>query len=597
VNLPTASRISHPTCCATTRSSLTGTGVRWWDRRGDCAWLCFPSWSDAAVFASLIGSAGQYLVQPAGRWVWGGYYEDGTLIWTSRWVAEEGGAFESRDALACPGDPDRALLLRRLRTCDHEGEFVVALDVRPDYGRKTLGTWRRSGGCWEARGSDVVVRWWGAENASVATKATAGGHHRLNLRLRLDAGKHHDLVLELLRENHDRAARTPEAPDVARCWLSTEEWWRHRVPDCSGLVAAGDVRRSLAVLHGMTGPGGGTVAAATTSLPERADTDRNYDYRYVWVRDTSWVGRAAGAIDGAELLLDGAVRWVAERLLSDGDRLVPAYRADGGPVPDIETLDLPGYPGGTDVIGNRIGTQFQLDAFGEALQLFARAAERERLDRIGLQAALTAVGAIERRWQEADSGLWELDPKMWTQSRLACVAGLRALCRTGIMAPTEVERSGSLADRILSDVTARSVHPSGRWQRAPDDDRVDASLLLAQIRGAMPPDDARSVATRRAVTEELSSDGYVYRYRQKGARLGDDEGAFLICNFWLAMACLGAGEVVEGVRWFERSRSSSGSPGLLAEEYDVEQHQLRGNLPQAFVHAALVECAAMQSDQ
>ncbi len=562
--------------------------------QGDCAWLCFPCWSDPAVFASLIGSAGHYLVQPAGRWVWGGYYEDGTLIWTSRWVTEEGGVFESRDALACPADDDRALLLRRLRTYDNEGEFVVALDVRPDYGRRTLARWRRSGDCWEARGSGVAVRWWGAEDA---TEATVADHPRLQLRLRLEAGGQHDLVLEIVREADVRVGRASERPDVARCWRRTEEWWRQRVPDCTGLVAPGDVRRSLAVLHGLTGPGGGTVAAVTTSLPERADSDRNYDYRYVWVRDTSWVGRAAGAIDGAEVLLDGAVRWIAERLLADGDRLVPAHRADGGPVPEVEMLDLPGYPGGTDVIGNRIGSQFQLDAFGEAVQLFALAGERGRLDHVGLQAALTAVRAIENRWREADSGLWELDPKVWTQSRLSCIAGLRSLCRAEVMPPEETERLRSLADQILADVTARGVHSSGRWQRAPDDDRVDAALLLAEIRGVLPPDDPCSIATRRAVTEELTSDGYVYRYRQRGGRLGDDEGAFLICNFWLAMACLGAGEVIEGVRWFERGRTSSGSPGLLAEECDVKQHQLRGNLPQAFVHAALVECAAMQARQ
>jgi GH15 family glucan-1,4-alpha-glucosidase len=123
---------------------------------------------------------------------------------------------------------------------------------------------------------------------------------------------------------------------------------------------------------------------------------------------------------------------------------------------------------------------------------------------------------------------------------------------------------------------------------------VDASLLLAQIRGALASGDPRSKATRRAVVDELTEDGYVYRYRHEGSSLSDAEGAFLICNFWLALACLGDGEEVQGVRWFERARSSAGSPGLLAEEFDVVQHQLRGNLPQAFVHALLIECAAAQ---
>ena len=173
------------------------------------------------------------------------------------------------------------------------------------------------------------------------------------------------------------------------------------------------------------------------------------------------------------------------------------------------------------------------------------------------------------------------------------MAGLRSLCEAG--APPEWSaRYLALADAIAAQVAADSVHTSGRWQRAPDDTRVDAALLLAQIRGGVPAGDARSEATRRAVIDELTEDGYVYRYRDAARPLGDAEGSFLICNFWMALACLDIGEVIDGVRWFERARSSGGTPGLLAEEFDVAQHQLRGNLPQAFVHALLIESAAAQ---
>jgi GH15 family glucan-1,4-alpha-glucosidase len=335
------------------------------------------------------------------------------------------------------------------------------------------------------------------------------------------------------------------------------------------------------------------VAAATTSLPERAGGNRNYDYRYVWVRDTCYIGRAGASIRGGEAMLDDAVRWVTGRLTTDGDQLSPAYLADGRPVPEVKALDLPGYPGGHDIVGNRVADQFQLDAFGEALLLFAVAHTQERLDAQGWEAAGIAADAIARRWQEPDAGIWELDPKRWAQSRLICVAGLRALCEAGA-APEWSARYLALADAIAAQVAADSVHPSGRWQRAPDDDRVDASLLLAQIRGAVPADDPRSQATRRAVIEDLTEDGYVYRYRDGDGPLGDAEGSFLICNFWLALTCFAIGEVTDGVRWFERARSSVGPPGLLAEEFDAVQHQLRGNLPQAFVHALLIEAAAAQ---
>ncbi len=558
--------------------------------QGDCAWLCFPGWADPAVFASLVGSGGHYLIQPRGRWVWGGYYEDGTLIWVSRWVTENG-VFESREALAYPGTPGRAVLLRRVRALDRDGELSVALDPRSDYGRRSVGAWRRRERFWEARSHDLVLRWWGGQDA---VSRPVDHHHRLEMQLELAAGAEHDFVLELITTQADSPGDRGGAPDADALWLLTEESWRAEVPDCKGIVAAQDVRRSYAVLRGMTGPEGGTVAAATTSLPERAGGNRNYDYRYVWVRDTCYIGRAGACVPGGEAMLDDAVRWVSARLIADGDQLSPAYLPDGGPVPGVKVLeDLPGYPGGTDVIGNRIRDQFQLDAFGEALLLFSLAGARGRLDTTGWKAAEIAAEAIERRWTEEDSGIWELEPRHWTHSRLICVAGLRALCQAGL-APEQTVRYLALADTILARTASESVHPAGYWQRAPDDPRVDASLLLAELRGALSPTDPRSQATRRLVVDELTEDGHVYRYRRPGSPLGEAEGAFLICNFWLSLASLGAGETVEGVRWFERARSGAGAPGLLAEEFDVVQHQLRGNLPQAFVHAALIECAAAQ---
>lgn len=558
------------------------------DPRGACTWLCFPGWADPAVFASLIGSRGHYLIQPEGRWVWGGYYEDGSLIWHSRWVTDNG-IFESRDALCYPGHTDRAVLMRRVRAIGTPGVIKIELDARSDYGRESLGRWRRIDGYWEAHGPDITARWWGGPDIEAVRVDDQG---RLGLTCELEPGHPRDFVLELLA-SEAAGPIDPTGLDPEECWRLTEETWRSCVPDCRELVAARDVRHSYAVLRGLTSPGGGTVAAATTSLPERAEGNRNYDYRYVWVRDTCYIGRAGASIGGGEAMLDDAVRWVAARLTADGDHLSPAYLADGRPVPGAKALDLPGYPGGHDIIGNRVADQFQLDAFGEALLLFAVAHSQERLDAEGWEAAEIAADAIARRWQEPDAGIWELEPKRWAQSRLICVAGLRALCEAGA-APEWSARYLGLADAIAAQVAADSVHPSGRWQRAPDDDRVDASLLLAQIRGAVPAEDPRSQATRRAVIDELTEDGYVYRYRDGDGPLGDAEGSFLICNFWLALTCFDIGETIDGVRWFERARSSVGPPGLLAEEFDVVQHQLRGNLPQAFVHALLIEAAAAQ---
>ncbi|HUC03761.1 MAG TPA: glycoside hydrolase family 15 protein, partial [Acidimicrobiales bacterium] len=141
------------------------------------------------------------------------------------------------------------------------------------------------------------------------------------------------------------------------------------------------------------------------------------------------------------------------------------------------------------------------------------------------------------------------------------------------------------------------VHPSGRWQRARDDDRIDAALLLPPLRGAVAKDDPRTIATLAAVEDELCQDGYVYRYRHDQRPLQEAEGAFSLCGFVVALAQLQQGRKDRACAWFERNRASCGPPGLLTEEFDVGERQLRGNIPQAFVHAALLECAARLGEE
>jgi GH15 family glucan-1,4-alpha-glucosidase len=355
-------------------------------------------------------------------------------------------------------------------------------------------------------------------------------------------------------------------------------------------VAKRDAGHAVAVLSGLTSSEGGMVAAATTSLPERADAGRNYDYRFAWIRDQSFAGEAA-AVAGVEPLLDSAVAFVRDRLLSDGVRLRPVYRVDGAVAGQQHQLRLPGYPGASEVfVGNAASDQFQLDCFGEALQLFAVAAEHDRLSREVWQAVEVAARGIEERWHEDDYGVWETRARQWTHSRLVCAAGLARVSRYA--PPIEASRWSQLSERILVTASERSVHPSGRWQRAPDDPDVDAALLIPQIRGLLPVDDPRSRATLNAVIHELTEDGLVYRYRHGD---GCSEGAFLLCSFWLSLATLQAHDTVGSARWFERARAACGPPGLFAEEFDVEQRQLRGNLPQAFVHALLLETACRQS--
>jgi hypothetical protein len=549
--------------------------------RGDLAWMCFPRWDGDALFASLIGGGGAYRVEPSDRYVWGGHYEEGTLIWRSRWVTTSG-VVECREALALPSSRRRAVILRRVIARSACARLRIRLAVSWDNGRRSADDVHRdAAGRWRLRAGGVRVLWIGGDVAR-----PVGPHHeaQLGFDLVLDEGRHHDLVLVL-----DAAGDGVEPPDAGELWRATEAEWRRRIPELDAAAGRRDARHACAVLAGLTSAEGGMVAAATTSLPERARAGRNFDYRYAWIRDQCYAGQALAAT-GPHPLVDGAVGFVRDRLLADGPGLRPAYTVDGSAIPEPRRLDLPGYPGGFDVVGNRIREQFQLDIFGEALLLLAAADRHGHLDDGGWRAAEIAAEAIARRRDEPDAGIWEIEPRRWTHSRLICAAGLRRIAerpRAGARAHPWTRLAGDLVASAARDAT----HPSGRWQRAGDDPRVDAALLLPAIRGVVPAADPRTVATLRAVECDLVEDGYVYRFRHDERPLGEAEGAFLLCGFVMALAWLQQGDAVRAARWFERNRAACGPPGLYSEEFDVEQRQLRGNLPQAFVHALLLECA------
>jgi hypothetical protein len=548
--------------------------------QGDLAWLCVPRWDSDAVFSTLIGGAGCYALTPKGRYTWGGYYSPRSLIWNSRWVTDDG-FVESREAFALPAQAHAVTILRRIRALNGPTQVRAVLDVRAAFGAERMhDNHRADDGTWTGRSGPIFFRWSGAPGAR------RGGSGPLTAEIEIGAGQAVDLVLEL-----SDVPLEGVPPNPNELWSSTQALWSIAVPDLGhGVLGPRDAEMALAVLSGLTSREGGMAAAATMSLPERARANRNYDYRYAWIRDQCYAGQAV-SVHGHFPLLDSAVSFVSARLQEDGPDLKPAYTVTGGAVPDERVLThLVGYPGGADKVGNWVNQQFQLDAFGEALELFAAASSHDRLESEHWDAAETAVAAIERRWHEPDAGIWELDNHRWAHSRLTCVSGLRAIAKE---APGSQSGAWSgLADAILADVSTDCLHANGRWQRAPDDPRVDAALLLPGIRHALPSNDPRTTATVKAMVAELLDDDYVYRFAQDGRPLGEAEGAFLLCGFLLALALEQQGEHLMARALFERNRSATGTPGLLAEEFDIAQRQMRGNLPQAFVHALLLECSA-----
>lgn len=550
--------------------------------KGDFAWMCAPYWDFDAVFSELVGGSGIYAITPTDRFVWGGFYEEGSLIWHSRWVTDTG-TIECRQALAFPGAAGRVVVLRRVVAIEGDAHLSVVLNPRGKFGHRGLVSLKRDSGVWTGRSGPLHVRWAGGDDARPTGENDDAQGLRMELTVR--AGEFHDFVLELSEE------ALPEelvVPVVA--WQATTDAWQEAVPPLDDTIAPDDARHSYAVLRGLTSSGGGMVAAATMSLPERAKQGRNYDYRYVWIRDQCFTGEAVAAT-GAHPLMDDAVRFVSERLLSDGPSLKPAYATRGGAVPSQRSLKLAGYPGGSDMVGNHVNEQFQLDALGESLVLFAAAARHDHLDADGWTAAEVAANAIGARWHDVEAGIWELSDKNWTESRLICVAGLRAICG---VAPHDRNVGDwlALADAILAETSATSIHSSGRWQRAPDDEALDSALLLPPIRGALRADDPRTLATLHGIENELAEREYLYRFRQGPGPPSQAEGAFLLCGFSMSLAQHQQGNEVTANRWFERNRAACGPSGLFTEEFDVRQRQLRGNLPQAFVHAFMLECSA-----
>lgn len=548
------------------------------DPQGAVQWMCFPRWADEPLLRTLFGLPGSYTVRPAARYTWGGYYEDGTLIWHSRWTLDTGAIVESREALALPGDAERAILLRRVTAVEGsarmEAELILAAGWREAGAMAPAGLVQQ--GTWQWKQPGRRARWRCGEGAHPSGDG-------LVLTFDMEEGEVRDLVLEV------STAEPAEAlPPAAALWEATARGWQGAVPSLDRAGGTREARHSYAVLSGLTSATSGLVASCTTSLPERLDSGRLYDYRYVWIRDQVYAGCAGAGLGGGSLL-GNATRFVSERLLEDGSGVRPVYTVDGDPLPEEEKLQIPGYPGGRPVtVGNRAGSQFQLDCFGEALNLFAQAIHHDVLDQRGFEAARAAARAIEDRWNDLDAGVWELQPQWWSHSRLICAAGLRAMALAH--RSRESPRWAMLADRLVTEAGRRCLR-DGRWWRAEHDSRVDASLLLPTIRGVFPDQDPRALGTLEAVRQHLVRDGYCWRFRS-GQHLGEAEGAFTLCAYWMALACFQRGERVEARQWFERARSTSGPAGLFSEEYDPVQRQQRGNLPQAFVHAGLLEAAA-----
>jgi GH15 family glucan-1,4-alpha-glucosidase len=561
---------------------------------GSIDWLCFPRFDSGSCFAALLGGKerGRWLLAPAReierverR------YRGRTLVHELDFHTAEG-SVRVIDFMPPRGtDPDVVRIVEGL-----EGTVRMTMDlvIRFDYG--SIVPWVR-----RADGSTLVAVA-GPDAVALHTDVeTYGENMHTAADFTVSAGERVPFVLTWFPSHQGEAG--PVDPEQAL--LDTCEYWEEWIGTCGYSGRWEDaVKRSLTVLKALTyQPTGGIVAAPTTSLPELVGGVRNWDYRYCWLRDATFL---LDVLVGHGFLAEARAwrDWLLRAVAGDPDDLQIMYGPAGERrIPEFELDWLEGYEGSKPVrVGNGASTQFQLDVYGEVLDVLheARRAHLERSeDSWALQKALLAN--LERRWREPDEGIWEVrgPRRHFTHSKvMAWVAfdrGVKAVEEFGHDGP--VERWRATRDEIHAEVLARGFDPElDSFVQSYGSKLLDASLLMIPLVGFLPPHDPRVGSTLEAVRRELLHDGLVHRYAH-GPEVEDvdglppGEGAFFLCSFWFVDNLTLLGRLDEATEMFERLLSLRNELGLLSEEYDAKAGRLVGNFPQAFSHIGLVNTA------
>jgi alpha,alpha-trehalase len=578
---------------------------------GAVDWLCVPRFDAPSVFGSLLDrEAGAFRLGPFGiNFPAEREYEPGTNALVTTWQTPTGWVVV-RDALTMspregedtvtphtrpPADDDADHLLVRTVTCI-DGQVEVELVCEPvfDYGR-TVAEWRLVDG---------------GRHAADATGA--GQTLRLQTDMELGIEANRVRARHVLREGErlycalswaEGLAAPADAEQAEARLNATVRFWRSwlagaRIPDHRWRQP---IRRSVLAIKGLTYmPTGATVAALTTSLPETPGGERNWDYRYTWVRDTTFTLRALHFLR-LDWEADEFMQFVADLEPNKDGALQIMYGIDGRrDLTESTRDDLSGYDGARPVrVGNGAFDQRQNDVFGAVLDsvlLHTRHSQRlpRRLWPIVQAQAACAISV----WREPDQGIWEArgKPQHYVSSKLMCWVALdRAAKLAGIRGMPELEAEwGGIAEEIRADILEHGLRSDGVLRQHYDTDALDASTLLAAVFGFLPPDDARLRASVLAVAEELTENGYVLRYRtdETDDGMSGKEGTFLICSFWLVSALAIIGERRRARDLMDRLLRIGSPLGLFAEEYDVDGGHHLGNFPQAFSHLALIEAAA-----
>ena len=567
------------------------------DRDGSLDWLCLPRLDSPAAFAALLGTPdnGRWSLRPVDESaVATRRYDGDTFILVTRWETPAG-ITEVHDWMPVGPDPhtdtDRTDVVRRIVGVSGVVEFTTELRVRFDYGQAL--PWVRQTGTEESpelvamAGPDAIVM------RGLRLRADGVRHTGA---LQVSAGEVHDVTLTWFPSYRP----VPDRLDVARALEQTRGWWQEWADRIEpGEVHPAEVRRSLLVLRALTNHDtGGIAAAATTSLPEEFGGARNWDYRFVWLRDAALTLEALLA-HGFLGLADHWRTWLLRAVAGDPADLQIMYGLAGErSLPERELEHLAGYAGSRPVrIGNDASTQYQADVVGEVLVTLA-AARDGGLDDSEFSWPLEQhlVRYAAEQFDRPDHGMWEIRgvPQKFTHSRVMMWAtfdrAIHAVEEHGLDGP--VDRWRELRARIRAEIDEYGV-TNGHFTQHYGTEEVDASLLLLPEVGYCTPDDPRMLATVERIEQTLLRDGLVMRYRTDTGvdGLPGDEHPFLACSFWLVEQYAGSGRLDEARALMDRLCALANDVGLLAEEVDPSGPRHVGNFPQAFSHLALVRAA------
>ena len=568
---------------------------------GSLDWLCLPRFDSSSLFAAILDrdKGGRFVVCPAGDFtVHRRYLPDTNVLETT--FETESGRLTVTDLIPVASEAEKRRelwpehqVLRRVDCLEGQVEVRVLCDPRPDYGR-IVPSLRRRGelGLWyEHRAEAMLLR---SEIPLDIDGDAPGAEGRETLK------EGDRRWLGLVYSHREPAVIPTFGEDADRKLESTVRWWRRWAERCDYEGTHRDhVVRSALTLKLLTyAPSGAVIAAPTTSLPEEIGGERNWDYRYCWLRDASITLQAFLDLD-QESEAHAFLSWILHSTRLSRPELQVLYDVHGETRLVERELDhLEGYRGSSPVrVGNDARNQLQLDTYGEVADAAAQFVRRGgRLDR-SMAKMLTQLGdTVCKRWYEPDEGIWE--PRSGrthhTYSMAMCWAALDRLLELhdGGHLQVDVERFAVVRKAIRHEIETRGFNEElGSYVSELDGDQVDASLLLLGRTGYAEPTSERMLGTTRLIEQRLGHNGVIYRYRGVDDGVSGGEGAFGIASFWLVDCLCRQGRHDEAEAMFDHLCDLANDVGLYAEEIDPETGACLGNFPQAFSHAGLIDAA------